>query len=127
MKRNIGLDFLRGIAIILVLFRHLEINKMMARTGWIGVDLFFVLSGFLVSGLLFKEYQKFSTVNLKRFFIRRGFKIYPSFYFFIISSFGLNYCLNHQLGDFDSGKLLSEVLFVQNYFPRLWDHTSMIP
>jgi len=126
MKRNIGLDFLRGIAIILVLFRHLEINKMMARTGWIGVDLFFVLSGFLVSGLLFKEYQKFGQVNLKRFFIRRGFKIYPSFYFFIIFDFGLHYCLNYQLTDFNLTKLIAEVLFVQNYFPRLWDHTWSI-
>jgi peptidoglycan/LPS O-acetylase OafA/YrhL len=126
MKRNIGLDFLRGIAIILVLFRHLELNKMMARTGWIGVDLFFVLSGFLVSGLLFREYKNRGEVNLKRFFIRRGFKIYPSFYFFILLSFLLNFVLNHQLGDYTWQKLIAELLFVQNYFPRLWDHTWSI-
>ena len=57
------LDFLRGIAIILVLFRHQVLFDFLETMGWIGVDLFFVLSGFLVSGLLFKEYQKFINEN----------------------------------------------------------------
>ena len=74
------IDFLRGIAIILVIFRHKEISKLMQNMGWIGVDLFFVLSGFLVSGLLFKEYLKYGNINAKLFLIRRGFKIYPIFY-----------------------------------------------
>ena len=51
--------------------------------GWVGVDLFFVLSGFLVSGLLFQEYQRHGKIRVGRFLIRRGFKIYPSFYVFI--------------------------------------------
>ena len=48
-----------------------------------GVDLFFVLSGFLISGLLFQEYKDTGSINFKRFLIRRGFKIYPSFYLLI--------------------------------------------
>ncbi|MBK8952142.1 MAG: acyltransferase [Chitinophagaceae bacterium] len=52
------LDFLRGIAILLVMFRHAKVSTITTRMGWIGVDLFFVLSGFLVSGLLFSEYKK---------------------------------------------------------------------
>ena len=74
------LDFLRGVAIILVLFRHQKVFVFTTNMGWIGVDLFFVLSGFLVSGLLFQEYQKFGKVNPKRFLIRRGFKIYPIYF-----------------------------------------------
>ncbi len=52
------IDFLRGIAIILVLFRHMEFTPVTHLIGWSGVDLFFVLSGFLVSGLLFEQYAK---------------------------------------------------------------------
>src|SRR5205814_5052071 len=63
------LDFLRIVAVLLVLFRHLnplpEDTPRLVRilltpgmeAGWLGVDLFFVLSGFLVSGLLFREYR----------------------------------------------------------------------
>ena len=80
-----GLDLLRGIAILLVLFRHCDIeNNILHHFGWLGVDLFFVLSGFLVSGLLFNEYKKIGKVKIGRFLIRRGFKIYPPFYFFVL-------------------------------------------
>ena len=53
------LDFLRGLAVILVLFRHHIFINNTHNAGWIGVDLFFVLSGFLVSGILFREYVQY--------------------------------------------------------------------
>jgi peptidoglycan/LPS O-acetylase OafA/YrhL len=59
--RNAGLDILRIVAVLLVIGRHIELPEnpgtiltTLNRGGWVGVDLFFVLSGFLVSGLLFK-------------------------------------------------------------------------
>jgi peptidoglycan/LPS O-acetylase OafA/YrhL len=79
------IDFLRGIAILLVLLRHQYLFTFTSRMGWIGVDLFFVLSGFLVSGLLFKEYVKFGDIKPKLFLIRRGFKIYPIYFLFYLS------------------------------------------
>ncbi|HXH50127.1 MAG TPA: hypothetical protein VNM47_12355, partial [Terriglobia bacterium] len=42
------------------------------------------LSGFLISGLLFTEFKKHGRINVVRFWIRRGFKIYPSFYLLMI-------------------------------------------
>jgi len=117
------LDFLRGIAIILVLFRHQLLFDFLKTMGWIGVDLFFVLSGFLVSGLLFKEYQKFGSINAKLFLIRRGFKIYPIFYLtYILYSIPRIY-----LHKFDVEKAFYELTFVQNYalgwgyaYPASW-------
>lgn len=47
------------------------------------MDLFFVLSGFLISGLLFQEYKNTGSINLKHFLIRLGLKIYPSYYLLI--------------------------------------------
>jgi peptidoglycan/LPS O-acetylase OafA/YrhL len=64
------------------MFNHGGVWPAAAHHGWIGVDLFFVLSGFLISGLLFNEYKARSSISFKRFFIRRGLKIYPAFYLF---------------------------------------------
>lgn len=105
------LDFLRGIAVILVIFRHQLLFGFLKTMGWIGVDLFFVLSGFLVSGLLFREYLKFGSINPKLFLIRRGFKIYPIFYLSLIL-YILPRILLHKL---DLGKLVYDLIFVQNY------------
>lgn len=125
-----SLDILRGIAVIGVLFRHMYLPiesshldtllLYLHEIGWMGVDLFFVLSGFLVSGLLFKEYKKTGKVSVKRFLIRRGLKIYPSFYFFIATT-----CL-YQLMRFkplNPYTILAEILYVQNYFSGLWNHS----
>lgn len=85
-KRIYSLDVLRGLAVLLVLFRHLP-GKDASRTllvvqgiGWTGVDLFFVLSGFLISGLLFNEFDRTGSLDLKRFWLRRGMKIWPSYF-----------------------------------------------
>ena len=112
MNRLRELDFLRGIAILLVLFRHQLLFQWTKTMGWIGVDLFFVLSGFLVSGLLFKEYQNYSKIDGKRFLIRRGFKIYPIFYLFYLL-YLIPFFVNDESIDFR--KVLTDLLFVQNY------------
>ena len=57
------------------------------QVGWIGVDLFFGLSGFLVSGLLFTEYRRHGRVEAGRFLVRRGFKIYPAFWMLLLVSY----------------------------------------
>jgi len=78
--RSNVLDALRAVAILLVLGRHAEVSELWTRIGWCGVDLFFVLSGFLISGLLFQEYKRVGNICLKTFWLRRGLKIYPAFY-----------------------------------------------
>jgi peptidoglycan/LPS O-acetylase OafA/YrhL len=106
------LDFLRGMAILLVLFRHNEIIGFLRTMGWMGVDLFFVLSGFLVAGLLFKEYKKFGSIRPAHFLIRRGFKIYPIYYLALplyIVAFLFIGGQTNPLG------WLSDAFFVQNY------------
>lgn len=105
------LDFLRGIAILLVLLRHQPLFNFTSEMGWIGVDLFFVLSGFLVSGLLFKEYLKFGDIKPSLFLIRRGFKIYPIYYISFL--FYLSLLLFKK--DIKIVDLLSELFFIQNY------------
>ncbi len=86
-ERLYGLDHLRALAIILVLMYHYRAFKHPAwmdtigRFGWTGVDLFFVLSGFLISGQLFKEIEKSGSISLKTFFTKRFFRIIPPYCF----------------------------------------------
>lgn len=117
-KRLIQLDFLRGIAILLVLLRHKKLFSFTVTMGWIGVDLFFVLSGFLVSGLLFKEYQKYGNIKPGLFLIRRGYKIYPIYYLTY-----LLYVVPFLLyGDLKIDKVIADLLFYQNYYNG-WGYT----
>jgi peptidoglycan/LPS O-acetylase OafA/YrhL len=92
--RSLPLDMLRGVAILLVLGRHYVVQPEnlgwvqplaggWTTIGWSGVDLFFVLSGFLVSGLLFGEYRKHHAIDVRRFVWRRGFKIWPPYLVYI--------------------------------------------
>ncbi len=125
--RNLGLDLLRLLAVLLVIGRHIAVpegsNEFLirwVRGGWIGVDLFFVLSGFLISSLLFREYSRKGTLDIKRFLIRRGFKIYPAFFLFLIATVIIKYSIGEGLG---RAQILAEVLFIQSYFVGVWDHT----
>src|SRR5215472_11389614 len=86
MVRVKGLDILSGVAMLLVLTFHQLLNNILARACWSGVTLFFVLSGFLVSGLLFKEYQRSGEMRIGRFLIRRAIRIYPPFYVMLIGT-----------------------------------------
>jgi peptidoglycan/LPS O-acetylase OafA/YrhL len=85
------------------------------------VDLFFVLSGFLVSSLIFKEHLQRGCFDWKRFIIRRGFKIYPAFFVML----GVTLLINAATGrGLPGGRLLlGECLFAQNYIGRVWGQT----
>jgi len=112
--RNESLDVLRCIAVLLVVGYHLPYYALWGRIGWIGVDLFFVLSGFLISGLLFQEYKDTENLNIKRFLIRRAFKIYPSYYLLMVAV-TIFFLLNRSTAT--RVHLVASWFFIQNYFP----------
>src|SRR5262249_10912041 len=69
------LDGLRGLAILLVLAFHFGC----LAGGSLGVDVFFVLSGFLITTLLVEEWQGRGSIGLKHFYLRRGLRLLPAF------------------------------------------------
>jgi peptidoglycan/LPS O-acetylase OafA/YrhL len=83
----------RAIAVLLVIGAHLRMptpDGFVGSFAWawhewggFGVPLFFTLSGYLVSGLLITEVRRHGSINVGRFLIRRGFKIYPSYFVFL--------------------------------------------
>jgi len=90
------------------------------HVGWTGVNLFFVLSGFFVSGILFREYRESGKMHAGRFFIRRIFKIWPLFYSAFILQF-VYFTVKHAPPH--PSQTLAEIFFFQNYRPGLMQVT----
>ncbi len=142
-RRLFALDLLRGVAILLVLIRHMPVRprpregvsefilEALTRVGWTGVDLFFVLSGFLISGLLFQEYDRTGGLDVKKFWLRRGFKIWPAYF----AAYGLTMAAlsfagaaatAHPADALNSWRYAwPNLVFVQNYLPEVyrWPHS----
>src|SRR3954462_8500993 len=84
-ERQPGLDLLRALAIIVVVIYHaalfgFKLPGRVDRFGWIGVDLFFVLSGYLIGGQLLAPLVRDQRINLRRFFARRALRILPAYF-----------------------------------------------
>jgi peptidoglycan/LPS O-acetylase OafA/YrhL len=91
------------------------------RVGWVGVDLFFVLSGFLISGLLFADYKRYKAIRLKRFLVRRALKIYPAYYVFLLLTGLATYVALHAVDSLS--RYFYEIFFLMNYAPvTTWPH-----
>ncbi|ROQ39609.1 peptidoglycan/LPS O-acetylase OafA/YrhL [Frondihabitans sp. PhB188] len=74
--RILPLDGLRTLAILAVVLYHLHVPGFSG--GFVGVNVFFVLSGFLITSLLLDEHRKSATINLGRFWVRRILRLYPT-------------------------------------------------
>jgi peptidoglycan/LPS O-acetylase OafA/YrhL len=74
-----------------------------------------VLSGFLISGLLFSEFKRSGTIDVKRFWMWRGFKIYPGLYVLVCFLAAVSLARTGRV----PGALLGDVFFVQNYFAHV--------
>lgn len=90
-KHLYGLDHLRAFAITYVFLYHYQILSKgepswlpdFAKFGWTGVDLFFVLSGFLIASQLFAQLKRDGRVDVKTFFIKRVFRILPPYWLIV--------------------------------------------
>ncbi len=120
--RVFGLDALRCVAILLVVQSHSRwmtqsfpspIRAMLHGSGILGVELFFVLSGFLIGGILLKQFEKnensLSFKDIKHFWIRRWFRTLPN-YFLILFVYIIVYHYDLPI------KLWRYFFFVQNFF-----------
>ncbi|MCE5096457.1 acetyltransferase [Staphylococcus devriesei] len=76
MRYMPGLDGLRAIAVLGIIIYHL--NRRWLTGGFIGVDTFFVISGYLITSLLLKEYEEKGIINLRQFWIRRIKRLLPA-------------------------------------------------
>src|SRR5580700_1362064 len=93
-----SLNGVRGLAIILVLLNHGEI--LGTGFGFVGVNTFFVLSGFLITCLLVAEFDKSGKINFSQFYLRRARRLFPALFVLLFV-------------------YLIYALFVHNFFPAM--------
>jgi peptidoglycan/LPS O-acetylase OafA/YrhL len=113
MRKSIpGLDGARALAVLLVVAGHFgfPINSSL------GVLIFFVLSGFLITWLMLKEVDTSGTVNLKNFYMRRMLRIFPAFYAFWLIALTIYIVRGH---DFHPGQAISAFFYFSNYYMAL--------
>ena len=84
IRRLPGLDGLRGIAVLAVIIYHADVSLLVG--GFLGVDVFFVLSGFLITSLLIDELTKTNTVDRARFYMRRIRRLMPALFLVLFFS-----------------------------------------
>ena len=131
-KRFFGLDFLRALSISLLLFSHSSwiynstgiLGKLQDASGFLGVELFIVLSGFLIGGILYKQFlhENYSLKDAGLFVGRRLMRVLPSYYLviFIITIIYLSF-------GFSVSEIWKYLLLIQNFsspipafFPESW-------
>lgn len=123
-RRLLELDGIRGLAVFIVFLSHTS-GRSQAATNWlefhgvglIGVYIFFVLSGFLLTTNLLYEKEKYGFISLKNFYIRRFFRIAPLYYFVISMVF---------LRQFMTGEVNDSYLHIQNGFSGFLRHLLFI-
>lgn len=124
---NVWLDFIRSLAICLVLVRHgqrivnsgpdLNILETFMINGWAGVDLFFVLSGYLVTSGIIREFNSNGCVNLASYAERRIRRVAPA-YFFVLFLVVIGYFPFFSVSNDNLMMRIGyHILFLQDYFP----------
>ena len=133
-KRIFGLDLMRATAIIMVMCSHTlwivpemrgVSRKLFSVFGILGVDVFFVLSGFLIGRILYKMYvsRDFSFKDVTYFWVRRWFRTLPNYYLALIINILVAIYIGNQLPD----QLWKYGFFIHNFstqlpwfFPESW-------
>ncbi|WP_071053753.1 acyltransferase [Pseudofrankia sp. BMG5.36] len=110
---NPALDGLRAIAVLCVLGYHMAA----LGGGYLGVDVFLVLSGFLITGLLLAERDRTGGISLKAFYVRRAFRLMPAYYAFVVIGAVLVVLLKTRADQLDFlDNALTSLLYVNDYF-----------
>jgi len=124
-----SLDGLRGIAVLLVLIAHShnttgfpDVNEQIhAVLGWgrIGVDLFFVISGFLITTLMLREFERSGSVSIGQFYFRRFLRIVPAYAMFLLSVAVLQ---RSGLAMLTNADWISALTYTVNFhYPHSWE------
>ena len=83
------IDFLRAIAVSAVIIYHAKVNffgQKLFQGGYLGVDIFFVISGYLITSIIFKELESKNKFSFTKFYLRRARRILPALFFVILIS-----------------------------------------
>jgi peptidoglycan/LPS O-acetylase OafA/YrhL len=108
-----SLDGIRGVAVSLVFFAHSGLEQFVP--GGLGVTIFFVLSGYLITTLMVTEHRAAGSINLRAFYMRRLLRLMPPLLLVVAAAWLLS-SLSLIEGAFTSGGLLSVLFYFANYY-----------
>ncbi len=108
-----SLDGIRAIAVMLVFFAHSGLEKIIP--GGLGVTIFFVLSGYLITTLMRIEHARSGAISYRGFYLRRLLRLMPPL-FIVVAATGMLAALAVIDGNFTTGGLLSALFYFGNYF-----------
>lgn len=108
------LDGIRGLAIIIIVFHHFDYigGKYFSGRGFLAVDVFFVLSGFLITQILLSYRDR--GIKLRKFYIRRVARLYP---ILLVSVVGLSIYLRNDYQFLDRTPAITSILYIKNFWP----------
>jgi peptidoglycan/LPS O-acetylase OafA/YrhL/lysophospholipase L1-like esterase len=109
-----ALDGLRALAVVAVLLYHAD--QKWIPGGFLGVDVFFVISGYLITCLLLSDYQRTHGIGLKRFWYRRARRLLPALFamLFVVSLYAILFLPD--VLDQLRGEVMAALLYVENWF-----------
>jgi peptidoglycan/LPS O-acetylase OafA/YrhL len=117
------LDGLRGVAVLLVIAEH----STLLNNGFMGVDVFFVLSGFLITTLLCEEHDRFRRISLKGFYTRRARRLLPALGVLALLAIAIDVVSYRLMGWGIGEKLLTTFGFANNWVVGLGvDHNQAL-
>lgn len=105
---------LRAIAVLIVIIFHVWPEYL--QGGYIGVDVFFVISGYLITGILLREVEQGSTINLVKFYSNRVRRLLPAATFVLVISAIAAYLLPVVQWEDQAKEVLASTLYVQNWW-----------
>ena len=108
-----GLDGLRALAVIAVIAYHSEIESVPG--GFLGVEIFFVISGYLITALLLEEFNSNQRIDLKQFWARRARRLFPALFLYVAGSIALAYSMAEDVIP-TKGEIISTLGYVYNWF-----------
>src|SRR5437588_6877258 len=114
-----ALDGMRALSVLLVMFNHAHVTTPSWILGWLGVDVFFVLSGCLITTLLLRERDHSGRVSLRAFYTRRFFRIIPVYLFTVLLYVAAVYAIHDPVKTAQLKSALPCLLtFMQEYRPE---------
>ena len=116
-----ALDGLRAIAVLAVLVYHSNVNLLPG--GFLGVEVFFVLSGYLITSLLLSEFRASGRIDLKTFWIRRARRLLPALFLLLVATLGYAVIFLPQQVTQLRADTVAAALYVMNWW-LVFDHKS---
>ncbi len=116
-----GLDGLRALAVAAVFLYHARIDWLPG--GFLGVDLFFVLSGYLITSLLLVEWEARNRIDLVRFWLRRARRLLPALVVVVLASLVLASIFARQYLSHTRSDVLSSLLYYANWHQIVANHS----